>query len=425
MSVFALVDCENFYASCERIFRPDLKYKPIVVLSSNDGCVIARSKEAKQLGIQMGVPWFKTKKNFLKHGGVFFSSNFALYGDISNRVMNILAGMANNIEIYSVDEAFLDLENMNLENSDIADEFAMHCRSLIKQWVGIPVRIGIAPTKTLTKVASYLAKEQTKRPGIFSISNNWMEIASSLKKVPLHEVWGVGRRLSKKLSGLGLRTAYDLACIDISLIRSRYSVVLERTVRELRGEACLQLDKSLDPKKQIVVSRSFSEKITRIEDLFPIVNDFGVRACEKLRKENQLCSKAGVFIRTSPFRIKDKQHSASKFFTLSSPTNDTRDILNGIRKSLPIIFRRNYPYAKSGVMLMNFSDTHVKQYSLFNADNLLKQNGRLMKTIDQINQKENLIRFASQSEVGYTAFRKTNVSPRYTTNWNELPRVNE
>ena len=372
MDLLALVDCENFYASCERIFRPDLKKVPIVVLSNNDGCVIARSKESKDFGIQMGAPWFKVKKDFLKSGGQVFSSNFALYGDISSRVMSVLSQMSKKMEIYSIDEAFLDLGNLALESHDAANDFGVYCRNIVKQWVGIPVRIGIAPTKTLTKVASYLAKQQTHHPGIFSITNNQKDIETALKRVPIHQVWGVGRRLNKKLSDSGMKNAYDLACSNIPLIRKKYSVVLERTVRELRGERCLAMDENPAPKKQIVVSRSFANKISDLNTLSPIVNDFGVRACEKLRKEGQLCSKVGVFIRTSPFRTQDRQH----------------------------------------------------QYELFEQINGARRNNQLMKTLDKINHSSTQVNFASQSKIGFTAMRRANVSPRYTTSWFELPTVN-
>ena len=424
MDLLALVDCENFYASCERIFRPDLKKVPIVVLSNNDGCVIARSKESKDFGIQMGAPWFKVKEDFLKSGGQVFSSNFALYGDISSRVMSVLSQMSKKIEIYSIDEAFLDLENLALESHDAANNFGVYCRNIVKQWVGIPVRIGIAPTKTLTKVASYLAKQQTHHPGIFSITNNQKDIETALKRVPIHQVWGVGRRLNKKLSDSGMKNAYDLACSNIPLIRKKYSVVLERTVRELRGERCLAMDENPAPKKQIVVSRSFANKISDLNTLSPIVNDFGVRACEKLRKEGQLCSKVGVFIRTSPFRTQDRQHQTIKFYTLHQPSDDTRDILSGIRWILPKIFRHGFCYAKAGVMLSQFTDENVLQYELFEQINGARRNNQLMKTLDKINHSSTQVNFASQSKIGFTAMRRANVSPRYTTSWFELPTVN-
>ena len=272
MKLLALVDCDNFYASCERIFRPDLKEIPIVVLSNNDGCVIARSKEAKAMGIKMGVPWFKVKKAYLAQGGKVFSSNFALYGDLSKRVMNILDGMVKKIEVYSIDEAFLDLQH--IQNSNQAYEFGVYCRNTICQWVGIPVRIGIAPTKTLTKVASHIAKNKNNGTGVCCL-NNQEHVAHILKTLPIKEIWGVGHNLSKKLNQLGTYSAYDLMQMDIRFIRKKFSVVLERTVRELRGEQCIQIEDHFEPKKQIVVSRSFRGRIKNLSELKPLISNFG------------------------------------------------------------------------------------------------------------------------------------------------------
>ena len=419
---FALVDCESFYASCERIFRPDLKNIPIVVLSNNDGCVIARSTEAKKMGIGMGVPWFKVRESFLKENGQVFSSNFTFYGDMSARVMNILEGFVPRVEVYSIDEAFLDFDTLK-QNYNLYD-FSCHIRTLVRQWTGIPVRIGIAPNKTLTKIAINEIKRRNIPTSVLHLSNK-KEIRNALAHTSVGKVWGVGRKLTEHLNKAGINTALDLAEINPQGIRRKFSVVLERTVRELRGERCLDIDDDISSKKQIVVSRSFGQRISNLKELRPIVSNFAVRAAEKLRNERQKCSQVSVFVRTSPFNRNKPQHSDLKTIELFTPTNDTRDILAAAKKCLLPIFRSGYYYAKAGLILNKFSDEITKQYSLFNADNLLKQNGRLMKTIDQINQKENLIRFASQSEVGYTAFRKTNVSPRYTTNWNELPRVNE
>jgi len=234
MRLLALVDCDNFYASCERVFRPDLKQVPIVVLSNNDGCVIARSKEAKAMGIKMGIPWFKVKKSYLAQGGKVFSSNFALYGDLSKRVMSILEGMVKKIEVYSIDEAFLDLQHV--QNINHAHEFGIYCRNTIRQWVGIPVRIGIAPTKTLTKVASHVAKNTSGGMGVCCLSDQ-KDIARILKTLPIKEIWGIGHNLSRQLNQLGIYSAYELMQMDIRLIRKKFSVVLERTVRELRGES--------------------------------------------------------------------------------------------------------------------------------------------------------------------------------------------
>ena len=419
MKFLALVDCDNFYASCERVFRPDLKKIPIVVLSNNDGCVIARSKEAKAMGIKMGVPWFQVKKNYLAQGGKVFSSNFPLYGDLSKRVMNILDGMVKRIEIYSIDEAFLDLQH--IQNTNQAYEFGIYCRNTIRQWVGIPVRIGIAPTKTLTKVASHIAKNTNGGTGIYCLSNQ-KDISCSLKALPIREIWGVGHNLSRRLNQVGIYSAYELAQADIRFIRKKFSVVLERTVRELRGESCIQIDDHSAPKKQIVVSRSFRTKVESLSALKPLISNFAVRAGEKLRHEKQKCAQVSVFISTSKFN-KQLQYRGFNSFQFPCPVDDTRSILMGANKALNTIFRDGYPYAKAGVLLSQFSHPTFIQKSLFEVTDQqhLKQDTNLMQTIDGLNGDQTQIYYASQCPSGSSPIQKEMVSPKYTTNWWELP----
>ena len=418
---FALVDCESFYASCERIFRPDLKNIPIVVLSNNDGCVIARSTEAKKMGIGMGVPWFKVRENFLKQNGQVFSSNFTFYGDISARVMNILEGFVPRVEVYSIDEAFLDFDTLK-QNYDLYD-FSCHIRALIKQWTGIPVRIGIAPNKTLTKIAINEIKRRNIPTSVLYLSNE-KEIWSALAHTSVNKVWGVGRRLTEHLNNAGINTALDLAQISPQNIRKKFSVVLERTVRELRGERCLDIDDDISSKKQIVVSRSFGQRISDLKELKPIVSNFAVRAAEKLRSEKQKCSQVSVFVRTSPFNKNKPQHSDLKTIGLLTPTNDTRDILTAATKGLQPIFRPGYDYAKAGIILNKFSDEQSKQYSLFKDPNEPKENTKFMKYIDQINTYKTQIYFASQNTKKWSPMKQNMASPRYTTDWYELPEVN-
>ncbi len=418
---FALVDCESFYASCERIFRPDLKNKPIVVLSNNDGCVIARSTEAKKMGISMGVPWFKVREHFLKQNGQVFSSNFTFYGDISARVMNILEGFVPRVEIYSIDEAFLDFDTLK-QNYDLYD-FSCHIRALIRQWTGVPVRIGIAPNKTLTKIAINEIKRRNIPTSVLYLSNE-KEIWSALAHTSVNKVWGVGRRLTEHLNNAGINTALDLAQISPQNIRKKFSVVLERTVRELRGERCLDIDDDISSKKQIVVSRSFGQRISDLKELKPIVSNFAVRAAEKLRSEKQKCSQVSVFVRTSPFNKNKPQHSDLKTIGLLTPTNDTRDILTAATKGLQPIFRPGYDYAKAGIILNKFSDEQSKQYSLFKDPNEPKENTKFMKYIDQINTYETQIYFASQNTKKWSPMKQNMASPRYTTDWYELPEVN-
>ena len=418
---FALVDCESFYASCERIFRPDLKNIPIVVLSNNDGCVIARSTEAKKMGIGMGVPWFKVRENFLKQNGQVFSSNFTFYGDISARVMNILEGFVPRVEIYSIDEAFLDFDTLK-QNYDLYD-FSCHIRALVRQWTGIPVRIGIAPNKTLTKIALNEIKRRNIPASVLYLSSK-KEIRNALAHTSVNKVWGVGRRLTEHLNKAGIDTALDLAQISPQNIRKKFSVVLERTVRELRGERCLDIDDDISSKKQIVVSRSFGQRISNLKELRPIVSNFAVRAAEKLRNEKQKCSQVSVFVRTSPFNKRKPQHSDLKTIGLLTPTNDTRDILIAAKKGLLSIFRPGYDYAKAGIILTKFSDEQTKQYSLFKDPNEPKENTKFMKYIDQMNTYETQIYFASQNTKKWSPMKQNMTSPKYTTNWYELPLVN-
>ena len=419
MRLLALVDCDNFYASCERVFRPDLKQVPVVVLSNNDGCVIARSKEAKAMGIKMGIPWFKVKKSYLAQGGKVFSSNFTLYGDLSKRVMNILEGMVKRIEVYSIDEAFLDLQHIH--NTNHAHEFGVYCRNTIRQWVGIPVRIGIAPTKTLTKVASHVAKNTSGGMGVCCL-NDQKDIARILKTLPIKEIWGIGHNLSRQLNQLGIYSAYELMQMDIRLIRKKFSVVLERTVRELRGESCIQIEDHCDPKKQIVVSRSFKGRIENLSALKPLISNFAVRAGEKLRQEKQKCSQVSVFISTSRFN-QQLQYRGFDSFQLPCPVDDTRSILMGANKILDTIFRKGYPYAKAGILLSHFSHSTFLQKSLFEATDqqYLKQDTNLMQTIDALNDTQTQVYYASQYPARLSPIQKDMVSPKYTTNWWELP----
>ena len=420
MNLLALVDCDNFYASCERLFRPDLRKKPIVVLSNNDGCVIARSKEAKAMGIKMGVPWFQIKKAYLANGGQVFSSNFALYGDLSNRVMHVLEGMVNNIEVYSIDEAFLDLRH--IQNSNHAYEFGIHCRNIVDQWVGIPVRIGIGPTKTLAKIASHVAKKKIGGTGVFCLHES-LQIEHVLKHLPINEIWGIGRNLSRRLNDLSIYSSYDLMKMDTRLIRSKFSVVLERTVRELRGEQCLAVQNDREPKKQIIVSRSFRERTGDFDQLKPLISNFAVRAGEKLRHEGQKCSQVSVLIATSPFS-KQAQYRGFHSIQFSNPVNDTRSILAGANQALQDCFRQGYAYAKAGVLLSQFSHSSVIQRSLF--DDLhksfyQKQNEDLMRCIDSMNAEGVQVYYASQCPGQVLPMNKKMMSPKYTTSWLELP----
>ena len=325
---YALVDCNSFYASCERVFRPDLKDRPIVVLSNNDGCVVALSKEAKNVGIKMCEPWFKIKDSFTRQGGVAFSSNYELYADISARVMQTLEYSAPRIEIYSIDEAFLDLNGVS--SCTELEQFGRECQEKVKCWTGMPVRVGIGPTKTLAKAASYGAKKYLATGGVVDLSKRERQ-RKLMSIMPIEEIWGVGSRLKRHLNKMGITTALELADTDTKLIRRRFSIVLERTVMELKGYPCIGLEEHPSTKKEIVVSRTFGKKVTTLESINEAVSDYAARAAEKLRRENQYCRVVSVFARTNPFRLQDQQYSNILSCKLNLPSNDTRDILHATK----------------------------------------------------------------------------------------------
>ena len=415
---FALVDCNSFYASCERIFRPDIKKRPVVVLSNNDGCVVALSKEAKQLGIKMCEPWFKIEKSFLKRGGVAFSSNYELYADVSSRVMQTLEYLSPNVEIYSIDEAFLDLTGIR----DL-EQFGHQCRTTINRWVGVPVCVGIGPTKTLAKVANYGAKHYPATEGVVDLSDI-KKRKKLMSLMPVREVWGVGSRINRKLHTLGIETALELAEMDIKLIKRKFSSVLERTVMELQGYPCIGLEQQPKTKKQIVVSRTFSRKVNDLDSINEAVSDYAARACAKLRRENQYCKMVSVFMRTNYFRKQDRQYHGFKSYRLFSPTNDTRDILNATRQLTKQMFQTNINFIKAGVMLSDFYDEGVYQGDLFRTIDKRINSEELMTTIDKINTSGiGKVTFASQGIKKSWSMRRLLKSPRYLTNWEEMPVV--
>ena len=415
---YALVDCNSFYASCERVFRPDLKDTPIVVLSNNDGCVVALSKEAKNIGIKMCEPWFKIKNSFANKGGVAFSSNYELYADISARVMQTLEHLAPRIEIYSIDEAFLDLSGVDF-CTDL-DQFGHECQEKVKRWTGMPVRVGIGPTKTLAKAARYGAKKYTATQGVVDLSKQERQ-RKLMSIMPVEEIWGVGSRLKAHLNRMGITTALDLADTDTKLIRRRFSIVLERTVMELKGYPCIGLEEHPSTKKEIVVSRTFGKKVTTLESINEAVSDYAARASEKLRREKQYCKVVSVFARTNPFRLQDQQYSNILSCKLSSPTNDTRDILHATKMLSRRVYKKGYNFIKAGVMLSDFYDKDVYQSDFFIPNSRRPKSERLMKTIDKINATgESKITFAAQGIKKPWSMQRHFQSPKYTTNWNDL-----
>lgn len=421
MPVFALVDCNNFYASCEKLFRPDLKDTPVVVLSNNDGCVVARSREAKLLGIKMGVPVFQIKAEMQRHGILAFSSNYALYADLSSRVMRTLEEMAPRVEVYSIDEAFLDLTG--IESAISLVEFGQQVRERIGHWIGITVCVGIAPTKTLAKLANHAAKKYPATQGVVDLTNPDRQ-RRLLALVPVDDVWGVGRRLSKRLNALGITTALDLANASPRAIRDQFSVVLERTVRELNGESCIELEEIPPTKKQIVCSRSFGVKVTQFELLREAVCEYATRATEKLRKEQQQAKVMTVFIRTSPFKDNEPQYSNSASGELLIPSCDTRDFIELANHLLKRIWKDGFRYAKAGVMLSDFYDPGMFQPGLFDDVSTRSNSQQLMSVLDTINQSgAGKVFFAGQGTKKDWSMKREHLSPAYTTRWDQLPRV--
>lgn len=419
--MFALVDVNSFYASCETVFRPDLRGKPVVVLSNNDGCVIARSAEAKALQIPMGAPYFKLKNDFRRHNVQVFSSNYALYADMSNRVMTTLEDMAPAVEIYSIDEAFMCLDGMQRLTS--LDDLGRKVRARIKQETHLTVGVGIAQTKTLAKLANHAAKKWSKTGGVLDLSNTDRQ-KKLLALVPVEDVWGVGRRISKKLNAMGITTAKDLADQSTYIIRKHFNVVLERTVRELRGEPCLELEEFAPTKQQIVCSRSFGSRITEYMDMRQAVCAFAERAAEKLRKERQYCKQIAVFVRTSPHAEGEVFYGNQANGKLLTPSNDTRDIIRVAMDALDQIWLDGHRYMKAGVMLGDFFSQGVCQLNLFDEYRPQPNSEALMRVVDGLNQsgKASLF-FAGQGIEKSWAMKREMLSPAYTTRFADLPIV--
>ncbi|MGR7332642.1 Y-family DNA polymerase [Klebsiella aerogenes] len=420
--MFALVDVNSFYASCETIFRPDLRGKPVVVLSNNDGCVIARSAEAKKLGIKMGDPYFKCKDQFRQHGVICFSSNYELYADMSNRVMTTLEEMCPRVEIYSIDEAFCDLTGVR--NCRVLEEFGHELKDTVYRNTRLPVGVGIAQTKTLAKLANHAAKTWKATGGVVDLSNVERQ-RKLMSLLPVDEVWGVGRRISKKLEAMGIKTVLQLADTDIRFIRKHFNVVLERTVRELRGETCLELEEFAPVKQEIVCSRSFGERITTYEQMRQAICSYAARGAEKLRGEHQYCRYISTFVKTSPFALNEKYYGNSGSIKLLTPTQDSRDIINAAVKCLDAIWVDGHRYQKAGIMLGDFYSQGVAQLNLFD-DNAPRQNSeKLMEVLDHLNAKDGrgTLYFAGQGIQATWQMKREMLSPRYTTRFSDLPVV--
>ncbi|WP_285128685.1 Y-family DNA polymerase [Leclercia adecarboxylata] len=420
--MFALVDVNSFYASCETVFRPDLKGRPVVVLSNNDGCVIARSAEAKGL-VTMGAPYFKQREIFRRHGIVTFSSNYELYADMSHRVMTTLEEITPRVEIYSIDEAFCDLTGVS--NCLNLEAFGREIRHTVEKRTHLTVGVGIAPTKTLAKLANFAAKKwQRQTGGVLDLSS----IARQRKlmaALPVEEVWGVGRRLSKRLDAMGIKTVLDLADTHTAVIRKHFSVVLERTVRELRGESCLGFEEFVPDKQEIMCSRSFGERISDYESMRQAICSYAARAAEKLRAEHQYCRFISAFVKTSPFALNEPYYGNSASIKLLTPTEDSRDIINAATRCLDAIWKEGLRYQKAGVMLGDFFSLGIAQLNLFDENPPRRNSAELMAVIDQLNKKEGrgTLWFAGQGIEQQWQMKREMLSPRYTTRFSDLLRV--
>ncbi|MEH8994031.1 Y-family DNA polymerase [Klebsiella quasipneumoniae subsp. quasipneumoniae] len=420
--MFALCDVNSFYASCETVFRPDLKGRPVVVLSNNDGCVIARSPEAKPF-VKMGEPYFKQKDMFRRHGIIAFSSNYELYVDMSNRVMTTLEELSPRCEIYSIDEAFCDLTGVR--NCRDLTDFGREIRETVLRRTHLTVGVGIAQTKTLAKLANHAAKQWHRQTGGVVDLSNLERQRKLMALLPVDEVWGVGRRISKKLEAMGIKTVLQLADTDIRFIRKHFNVVLERTVRELRGEPCLGLEEFPPVKQEIVCSRSFGGRITEYHEMRQAICSYASRAAEKLRGEHQYCRFISAFVKTSPFALNEPYYGNNASVKLLTPTQDSRDIITAATKCLDAIWRDGHRYQKAGVMLGDFYSQGVAQLNLFD-DNAPRQNSeKLMEVLDHLNAKDGrgTLYFAGQGIQTAWQMKREMLSPRYTTRFSDLLSV--
>ena len=413
--VFALIDCNAFYVSCERVFNPKLNNRPVVALSNNDGCIISRSKEAKALGIKMGVPLFKVKDIVEKEKVVVFSSNYTLYADMSRRVMNIISSSSPYTEIYSIDEAFVELSSLPIDY----ESYAHQLRQTILQHTGIPVSIGIASTKTLAKVANHKAKKDDSLNGVCSLVN-YNNIDQILELTEVGDVWGVGRRLSKKLINHGIHNAKLLKNCSDSWIRKMMSVNGLKTITELRGISCIPLEEYSMTRKSCCTTRSFGKLLTNLEDIEQAVTTFARRAAERIRSESLAASCVSVFVRTNPFDKKSAYYSNGASRTLSHPTHDSITIIETALLLTKRIFKNNYQYKKAGVLLSGLCDDSEIQETLFEKN--YNQNSDLMSAIDAINYRygRDTHQMASECKVGNWKQKRENCTRNYTTQIDRL-----
>ena len=436
--MYALVDGNNFYVSCERVFRPDLQHRPVIVLSNNDGCAIARSNEAKELGVRMGHPWHEIRHLEHQAGLVALSANFALYGDMSDRMASLVAALGHRHEVYSIDESFVDLSGIRGDMTERAHAI----RARVLQWVGIPCGVGIAHTKTLAKLANHVAKTAERKPGSYpsklaQVCNLAQlpreDLDAVLDSTDVGEVWGVGRKITAQLKVAGIETVLDLARLDPATVRRRWSVVLERTVRELQGMSCIGLDDQPPPKKEIACTRSFGQPIRDLQALEQAVSTFASMAAQKLRRQASHTAHVLVFIHTSPYR-KGPQYARSITVPLLRATSDTVPVVNASLAGLRRIYRSGYAFIKAGVMLLDLHSAKLRQGELdlepLEAQDCARE--RLMGVLDELNQRygRGAVKLAcagveAAGDRASWAMRQERRSPAYTTCWEDMLVVGE
>jgi len=419
--MFALIDCNNFYASCERVFQPKLRKQPIVVLSNNDGCVVARSNEAKALGVPMGAPAFEFKDLFEKNNIHVFSSNYALYGDMSNRVMNLLSNISPDIEIYSIDEAFLKFKGFQ-ENFDLLS-YGKQIKKTVTQGTGIPISVGFAPTKALAKVANKIAKKFPSQTESVHLIDSEEKRIKALKWLPVEDIWGIGRQHSKRLKNEGINTAYDFTLMNKFWVQKNLSIVGLRLQNELQGIPCLDLETPAD-KKNIATTRSFDANYTDYELIKERVSTFAVACATKLRKQKSCCNALMVFIHTNRHRKDLPQYSRNIVLKLPYPTNSNIELAKFALQGLDKIFKKGFAYKKAGVIVMDFTPENTEQIMLFENSN--PKHKLLMNTIDKINDAigTTKIKLGSQDIKKTWKMRQEKLTPHYTTKISEVIKIN-
>ncbi|HBM28499.1 Y-family DNA polymerase [Halomonas meridiana] len=421
--MIALVDCNNFYVSCERVFNPALEGRPVGVLSNNDGCVVARSNELKALGVEMGTAMHLLAPH-IRRQAVLLSSNYALYGDMSQRVTEVLGEFSPHVEVYSIDESFVGFQGFD---PDTLEARGKAMRDTVRQWTGIPVCVGFAPTRVLAKVANQAAKKHPayKQHGVCKLIADSETTKALLKQLPVTELWGVARRTGERLRVMGIESAWDLREADPKRIRQRFSVVQERIVWELRGQSAIQLDDMSLPKQQIMVSRSFGRLTGNPHDLREALRQHAARAAEKLRKQHSVTSAVMVFVRTNPFRTDLPQYQQRVVVSLERPTDDSRDIIAAAVQGLRRLWRKGYAYHKAGLMLLDLSPKANRQLTLTETPQTneeAKRSERLMATMDKLNRElgKGTVQLGLPRKGNAWSLRSERRTPRYTTQWNEL-----